>query len=96
MRITHNSKNDWRDEAKVMGLDKQLYPWINDLLAAQSLVERQRACEIVENMRWPEYVDDGSGGMFGSSGWATANHHAQKAQNKDIDKAKKLILGELN
>jgi hypothetical protein len=28
MKITHNSNNAWQEEASILRLDEQLYPWI--------------------------------------------------------------------
>lgn len=42
MKITHNSNNYWQDEAKVMGLDPDLYPWVQAIIRDTTIAARKK------------------------------------------------------
>lgn len=45
MKITHNENNNWKDEAIMMGVDSDLYPWI------EAIIEHENKKAIVEVLR---------------------------------------------
>jgi len=47
MHITHNSNNDWREEAQILGVDPQLITWI----AAVIKDERTKAAKEIEEVQ---------------------------------------------
>lgn len=47
MRITHNRNNDWREEARILGVDPQIQDW----LAAVIKDERAKAAEEIEEIQ---------------------------------------------
>lgn len=50
MKITHNSNNDWKDEAKMIGLDEDLYLWIEAIIA--DVENYGESLGIVKILKW--------------------------------------------
>lgn len=62
MKIAHNSNNNWKEEAKMLGLDEDLYPWIQDIIEDyQNKVVQKCVSLLEENLKTEQYF-----GVFGS------------------------------
>jgi len=56
MKFTHNSNNDWRDEAKYLGVDKDLFPWIQAIEKAAEKRGSSKSEDSIEKKLKDAYV----------------------------------------